>query len=323
MDLILSTPDGQEICFVDYDFDMDLGDTNDFQVTASYASWIPEIKIGDLIYIPGTEFGGIIKNITSATNTGNIYLKGYTWRGYLSKRVIRPAAGSDYYIANGELNNIIRSLVTIPGFVVPTISTGITVNYQFERYCSVLDGVEKMLRTVGYRLDIQYKQTATGGYVQVQAVKAGLFGESIEYSQDSMIDFNSVDDQMGVNHLICLGTGELKNRLVIDLYADRAGNISQVKTISGIDEIAEVFENTGAEQETLIETGTNRLQELLSSKSFTAQIKQTGSTELYIGDIVTGQDYITGNKVTKPIINKIVKRTNGVISRDYKIEGES
>lgn len=321
MDMILAKPDGQEICVADYDFDLDLGETNDFQVNASYASWNPEIKIGDLIYIPGTEFGGIIKNITSATNTGNIYLKGYTWRGYLSKRFIRPPSGADYYIANGDLNDIIRALVIIPGFVVPTVITGINVNYQFARYCSVLDGLESMLRTVGYRLDIRYIQTETGGYVQVQAVKAGLYGESVEYSQDSMIDFNSIDNQMGANHLICLGTGELKDRLVVDLYADRAGNISQTQSIYGIDEIIEVFENTGAERETLIETGTNRLEELLSSKSFTVNIKQTGN-ELYIGDIVTGQDYITGNKVTKPIINKIVKRTNGVISQSYKIEGE-
>lgn len=321
MDMILAKPDGQEICVVDYDFDLDLGETNDFQVNASYASWNPEIKIGDLIYIPGTEFGGIIKNITSATNTGNIYLKGYTWRGYLSKRVIRPPSGADYYIVNGDLNDIIRALVIIPGFVVPTVATGINVNYQFARYCSVLDGLESMLRTVGYRLDIRYVQTETGGYVQVRAVKAGLYGESVEYSQDSMIDFNSIDNQMGANHLICLGTGELKERLVVDLYADRAGNISQTQSIYGIDEIIEVFENSGAERETLIETGTNRLEELLSSKSFTVNIKQTGN-ELYIGDIVTGQDYITGNKVTKPIINKIVKRTNGVISRSYKIEGE-
>mgnify|MGYP003310718227 CR=1 FL=1 len=321
MDMILAKPDGQEICVVDYDFDLDLGATNDFQVNASYASWNPDIKIGDLIYIPGTEFGGIIKNITSATNTGNIYLKGYTWRGYLSKRFIRPPSGADYYIANGDLNDIIRALVIIPGFVVPTVATGINVNYQFSRYCSVLDGLESMLRTVGYRLDIRYVQTETGGYVQVQAVKAGLYGESVEYSQDSMIDFNSIDNQMGANHLICLGTGELKERLVVDLYADRAGNISQTQSIYGIDEIIDVFENSGAERETLIETGTNRFEELLSSKSFTVNIKQTGD-ELYIGDIVTGQDYITGNKVTKPIINKIVKRTNGVISRSYKIEGE-
>ena len=321
MDMILATSDGQEVCVVDYDFDFDIGDTNDFQVNSSYASWIPEIAIGDLIYIPGTEIGGIIKNISSATNTGNIYLKGYTWRGYLEKRIIRPPTGSDYYVANGELNNIIRSLVDIPNFVVPQINTGIYVIYQFERYCSVLDGLEKMLRTVNCRLDIQYIQTETGGYVQIQAVKSGMYGGTIEYSQDSMIDFNSTDDQMGVNHLICLGKGELKDRLVVDLYADQDGNISQYKTFSGIDEIVETFENSGAELETLIESGTNRLKEHISKKSFTAVIKQT-EKELYIGDIVTGQDYITGNTVTKPIIDKVVKRTNGTLTRDYKIEGE-
>lgn len=321
MDMILATSDGQEVCVVDYDFDFDIGDTNDFQVNSSYASWIPGIAIGDLIYIPGTEIGGIIKNISSATNTGNIYLKGYTWRGYLAKRIIRPPTGSDYYVANGELNTIIRSLVDIPNFVVPQINTGIYVNYQFERYCSVLDGLEKMLRTVNCRLDIQYIQTETGGYVQIQAVKSGMYGGTIEYSQDSMIDFTSTDDQMGVNHLVCLGKGELKDRLVVDLYADQDGSISQYKTFSGIDEIVETFENSGAELETLIESGTNRLKEHISKKSFTAVIKQT-EKELYIGDIVTGQDYITGNTVTKPIIDKVVKRTNGTITRDYKIEGE-
>lgn len=323
MDMILATNDGQEICTVDYDFDVDLGGTNDFQISLTYASWIEDIKIGDRIYIPGTEFGGIIKNISSATNTGNIFLKGFTWRGYLTKRIIIPPSGSDYYVANGELNTIIGTLVSIPGFVVSTDNTGINVsNYQFNRYVTVLEGLEAMLRTVGFRLDLRYVQTQSGGYVAVSAVKAGLFGDSVEYSQDSMIDFSSTDDQMGVNHLICLGVGELKDRTVVHLYADRNGNISQTKTIGGIDEIVETFENSGAETATLIETGTSKLQEKISKKSFSPSIKKV-ETELYIGDIVTGQDYITGNKVTKPIIQKIVKRSNGVISIDYKIEGQT
>lgn len=321
--MILATNDGQEICTVDYDFDVDLGGTNDFQISLTYASWIEDIKIGNRIYIPGTEFGGIIKNISSATNTGNIFLKGFTWRGYLDKRIIIPPSGSDYYVANGELNTIIGTLVSIPGFVVSTESTGITVsNYQFNRYVTVLEGLEAMLRTVGFRLDLRYVQTQSGGYVAVSAVKAGLFGDSVEYSQDSMIDFSSTDDQMGVNHLICLGIGELKDRTVVHLYADRNGNISQTKSIGGIDEIVETFENSGAETATLIETGTSKLQEKISKKSFSPSIKKV-ETELYIGDIVTGQDYITGNKVTKPIIQKIVKRSNGVISIDYKIEGQT
>jgi len=179
-----------------------------------------------------------------------------------------------------------------------------------------------MLQTVGFRLDLKYIQTTSGGYVAVQAVKAGQYGDDIEYSQDSMINFSSVNNQMGVNHLICLGTGELRDRVVVDLYADTAGNISQTQTIAGIDEITEVFENTGAELENLIETGTNRLEDLLSKNTFTAAIKRV-ENELYIGDIITGQDYITGNRVTRPISRKIVKRTRGALSIDYKIEGQT
>ena len=321
MDLILATANGQEECVLPYDMDLDLGGTNDFQLTASYASWDERIKIGKKIYIPGTEYGGIIKNISSATNTGNIFLKGYTWRGYLAKRIISPPSGQDYYIASGELNTIIRNLVSIPGFTVSTKNTGISVTYQFKRYVTVLEGLEAMLRTNGYRLDLRYIQTETGGYVFVEAVKAGQYGDSVDYSQDSMIDFSSTDNQMGVNHLICLGKGELKDRTVIHLYVDENGNISQTPTIGGIDEIVEVYDNSGAEAETLLETGTEKLKEKQSKKSFDASIKKV-EMELFIGDIVTGQDYITGNKVTTPIAQKIVKQSKGVISYEYKIGGE-
>jgi hypothetical protein len=33
----------------------------------------------------------------------------------------------------------------------------------------------------------------------------------------------------GVNHLICLGSGELQNRIVVHLYVDADGNISQTQ----------------------------------------------------------------------------------------------
>lgn len=323
MDLILAKADGQEERILPFDFDFDLGGENDFQIKLTYASWDDRLTIGARVYVPGTEFGGIIKKISSATNTGNIFLDGFSWRGYLAHRIIRPAAGQDYRIVSGELNAIISELVDIPGFVVSSFNTGVTVNsYQFNRYVTVLEGIESMLRSVGYRLNIEYMQTQTGGYVSIGSVPAGQYGSQVEYSQDSMIDFSSTDDQMGANHLVCLGTGELKDRIVIDLYADADGNISEMQTITGTDEIVETFENSGAERETLLETGKDRLKELLNKKSFTAEIKDVNE-ELFIGDIITGSDYITGNSVTKPIVSKIVKRTNGVVSIDYKIEGQT
>ena len=322
MDLILARADGQEERMLPFDFDFDLGGENDFQIKLTYASWDDRLTIGARVYVPGTEFGGIIKKISSATNTGNIFLDGFSWRGYLAHRIIRPAAGQDYRIVSGELNAIISELVDIPYFVVSGFNTGVTVsNYQFNRYVTVLEGIESMLSSVGYRLNIEYIQTQTGGYVSIGAVPAGQYGDTVEYSQDSLIDFSSTDDQMGVNHLVCLGTGELKDRIVIDLYADEEGNISESQTITGIDEITEVYDSSGAERETLLESGKDRLKELLNKKSFTSEIKEVRN-ELFIGDIVTGSDYITGNTVTKPIVQKLVKRENGNLSIDYKIEGE-
>lgn len=323
MDLILASSGGREERVLFDDFDFEVGTGNTFQITMNYATFKNDIVKGKRIYIPDTEYGGIIKGIESATNTNQIYVKGYTWRGYLMRHIIVPPSGSDYYIASGELNDIIRALVTVPGFNVSTASTGVSVNYQFARYVDVDTGLKAMLRTVGYRLDIKYIQTQNGGNVLVQAVPAGSYGDKVEYSQDSMIDFASSDDEMGVNHLICLGIGELKNRTVLHLYTDRNGAISQTQSIFGLDEFTEVYDNPGAEADTLLESGKERLRTVRSSNTFTAEIKNNIEQELYIGDIISGRDYITGNAVTKPIASKIVKRENGIISHEYKIEGQT
>lgn len=321
MDLILSTASGVEECVLDYDFDLDIGDTNDFQINLNYGTWDDRIQIGKKLYIPGTEYGGIIKYIQSATNTGDITLKGFTWRGYLAHRIISPPAGADYRIVSGELNSVIASLVSIPGFRVSAKDTGVNVNYQFQRYVNAAVGLEAMCESVGFRLDLKYVQTESSGYVLVQALPVGNYGGTIEYSQDALIDFDSVNNQMGVNHLVCLGKGELKDRIVTHLYADKNGNISQTKTITGIDEVVQVYDNSGAELETLIESGTTRLKDLISKQSFTPSITDS-ATELFLGDIVSGVDYITGNSVTKAIADKIVKRSMGELSINYKIEGQ-
>lgn len=319
MDLILATSDGREERVLTEDIDIDIGNTNDFVLYASYGTWHGDIQKDKLIYIPGTEYGGIIKCIKSATNTGKIDVKGFTWRGYLAHRFIIPPSGSDYYIASGDANSIIKSLVNIPNFVVPETPSININNYQFNRFVSVDEGLNAMLASVGYRLDIRYIQTQTGGYVLVQALPSVNYGNTIEYSQESPIDFSTNDDQMGVNHLICLGKGELRDRLVVHLYADKNGNISQTQSIFGIDEIVETYDNSGAELDSLIESGTKRLKDLISKNTFTAAINEI-EKELYIGDTVSGIDYITANAVTKPIKEKIVKIINGRMGIDYKIE---
>lgn len=325
MELILATSDGRELCTVWDDIDFDIGGENNFELALDYPSWNADFKQGALLYVPGTEYGGIIKDVEGMTETDQIFVRGYTWRGYLAHRIIEPPSGADYKTVSGELNAVIAEVIgnSLGNlFVVSDTDTGVTVTYRFNRYVTVNDGLTAMLATKGYRLDIQYVQTETGGYVQIQALPAGNYGSDIEISQDSRLNFTSRDYRMGVNHLICLGIGELAARTVIHLYADANGNISQTQTITGLNEIVEVFDNPGADSEVLLTTGTERFKTLLNFKSFQAALKDVDDLDLYLGDTFTGRDYITGNVVTKPIVEKIVKREHGLFTVDYKIEGE-
>ena len=325
MELILADANGAEIRRIWDDIDIDIGDMNDFEIKIPYASWDGLITHGKRIYIPGTEFGGLVEDVRSSTATDMIYACGYTWRGYLDHKIIEPPSGQDYKTVSGELNAIIRQLVDgeFNGLIVGTEDqTSVTTTYQFDRYTTLEKGLEKMLKRVGYKLQIRYLQTDLSGYVVVSAVPIENYGDSVEISQDARLDFTSRDYRMGINHLICLGIGELKDRVVVHLYADADGNISQTQTFTGKDEITATYENTTAEQEDLITGGTDRLQELANYKEFVAEMANDGDDiDLDVGDTITGRDYITGIVVTKPIINKVVTITNGFPAVQYKVEG--
>ena len=82
------------------------------------------------------------------------------------------------------------------------------------------DGLVKMLKSVGYRLDIRYVQGSANeiGWVQVQAVPIADYSKEYEFSEDNNMHFTMDENKRGVNHLICLGKGELQNRIVAHLY---------------------------------------------------------------------------------------------------------
>lgn len=329
MELILSTSDGREEKEIFSDIDLEIGDENTFQITLDYPEWDGSLSYNKRIYVPGTEYGGIIKDIEGATNTDQIFVRGYTWRGYLAHRIIEPPAGEDYRYISGELNEAIDAVLTsvLGGslsalFHASSESTGVTLmNYRFNRYVDAAEGLTAMLASKGYRLNISYVQTETSGYVELSAQPAENHGD-IEISQDTRLDFASQDYRMGINHLVCLGAGELSERVIIHLYADGAGNISQTQTITGMEEMVDTYDSPAADADILLEMGTERFKELLNFKKFEAAYKDIDNLDLPLGDTITGRDYITGNIVTKPITRKIVRRENGLITTEYKIEGE-
>ena len=212
----------------------------------------------------------------------------------MTKKIIEPAAGQDYRTASGELNSIIKSLVepAMPGlFYASEENTGVTVNYQFERYCTMLDGLQAMLESIGYKLQIRYLQTQTSGFVEIGAVPVENYGDSIEISQDGRLSFTSQDYRRGVNHLICLGQGDLKDRIVVHLYAQPDGSVTQTPYYTGIDEIVEVYDYNNAEEEDLIENGTKQLKDRMNYKKLTANANEMDDIDIDISDIISGDVY--------------------------------
>jgi hypothetical protein len=124
----------------------------------------------------------------------------------------------------------------------------------------------------------------------------------------------------GVNHLICLGQGELKNRVVVHLYVDADGNISQHQTFAGADEICAVYDYAGAAREDLIQSGTQQLKNMASHDSF--QMELDTAQDVAIGDIVGGRDYVTGKRMTAPIVTKICTWKNGFEDIAYKLSDD-
>lgn len=242
-------------------------------------------------------------------------------------KVIEPPAGSDYRVVSGELNAILKKLIE-PEFgglyVVSGTDTGAAVsNYQFDRYCTLLEGITKMLKSVGYRLSIRHKrEKGIPGYVLIEAVPVVDHSDEIELSKDCGLNYTMEDKRNGVNHLIVTGKGELQDRNVFHLYVWPDGSFKKTQYYKGLDEIAQVYENTSTETDELESQSTKKLQDLCSKKTFGMDIAKLG-IDVGIGDIVGGRDYLTGMYSSKPIENIIYSITNRIESKEYELEGEN
>ena len=310
MRFITTKPTGEEqgeLCDT-ADVDMDIGKENDFEIRTTVSDSDTErIGYGCRIFVPGTEYGGIIKDIESISNTQEIVLRGDTWRGMLQYKIVEPPAGKDHLILSGELNTVIRMLIGDRFgdlFIVPENNTGIEVkNWKVDRYVTLYVQPE----------GLEY------GYVTVQAVPVENYSEDIEYSQEKGIHVTVRDSRNGVNHLVCTGQGENQDRIVLHLYVQKDGSIGKTQYYKGSEEKTAVYDYSSADEEKLEEDGKKRLKELQNYKKCEMTVNDIN---LELGDIVAGYDTITDTQVIKPVTQKVVKSKNGEITIDYKVKGD-
>lgn len=328
MKIIVMKPSGEELGYLDAsaDIDMDIGDTSDFEIKILSSIWSQEwYGYERKIAVPNTEYGGIIRDIESATESDEITLRGPTWRGMLSDKVVKPPEGEEHLILSGELNDCIRTLIgdRFDGlFTVPWISTGIEVsNWAVDRYVTLYDALVKLTNAYGHRLQIRYiePEDLEYGHVEVQSVVINDYSEELEYGEDGDIHVTVRDSRSGVNHLICIGEGEGEDRVLIDLYVQGDGTIGENQYYFGLDEIEAVYNYTSADAEKLRADGEKRFQEIRNYKKCAMSVNDV---DLDIGDIVSGYDAVTNTSVTKPITKKILKIQNEIVTIEYEVKGD-
>lgn len=152
--MVILATDEKEIGKVrDANISVDTNGKKQFTLQIARSNWREELTFSNYVYVPGEEFGGRIGEVLTDTGLDYVELKGFTWRGMLEHKVIEPPTGSAYRKVNGELHYVMRNLIEpeFDGlFVVSDRNTGVTLsNYQFDRYCTLLDGLVKMLKSVG------------------------------------------------------------------------------------------------------------------------------------------------------------------------------
>lgn len=340
MDLIYTDSNMIDIgVLMDYKLDLAFGkDENDLECTITAGNHCCDA--GYYLHIEGTEYGGIVDSIEVDTAANKVIYFGRTWHGILGSKVIMPllpgevASGGvtirtedangvslvdKYLVISGDVNDCIGFILKRLGlgdmFETGVRAAGVAVNkFQFDRFTDGYSGLVKMLDSVGMRLAVEYQE----GKVIISGTAKYDFTTDEEFDSE-LVELRLKKKFKAVNHLICLGSGELENRTVIHLYVDEEGNISQEQTQTGLMEYSAIYDFPAVESdEELIQKGTERLKELWEPDDLIIDLDDT--SDFYnVGDKVGAADNVTGLSGSGTINKKIVTIENGQITISYKV----
>jgi hypothetical protein len=290
-----------------YDLDLAFGSgENDFKLSGVD----PVLAAGCLVYMDGTEYGGVVDKIHS---DGSV--EGRTWHGMLAAKILTPDPGADYLTASGPANAMLGVLFRRVGldslFIADTAPSPGVDGYRFDRYVDAYAGIRGMLAAGGLKLHLEWRD----GLLHASARPVTASGGVID---SDLIDFQGVRDWRPVNHLIGLGEGELRARAVCHWYADVNGGVSRTQTMFGLDEVAATYDYSNAKSDELAEETRKKLVELQSQGSMDVKLRDM-DTRYDIGDLVTGRDNVLGQTITATVSKKIVKSDGGTLSVSYEI----
>lgn len=303
-------------------FNMDFDTTNTMDYTLAVDSGNQSILDDGFVYIPGTEYGGIIDKKTPSTITGNTVYYGRNYRGILNSKIVYPATGQDYKYLNGDIYEILTNLISefnLSSYFIlnkESISGYKVSNYKVDRYCSLyslmVSLAKKFNKNLWLNYDISYKKILI------------TFRSSIDYSKkelycDAKLDMEVTKSSRLTTHLLCLGSGQLKDRIVADIWLneDKKTFNTDHQVFFGLDDYTQIYENVNSNsKEDLLSAGISKFEELINVD--TISVTLDSEDNLKIGDIIGGYEPITKTSATSTISNIIVNIEDGISSISYE-----
>lgn len=306
MDIVIASHDMTKRAVLrDYKLDLEtgLGTDNDFDLSVP----VP-IYAGDVVWCPGTGFGGVVDDDMPSMSDGveSISYHGRTWEGVLDANVTKPPAGESHMVVSGDPEKCLSDLLSACGVGEPfRVSAGAvgSVEYTVPRFATLYEAMVGALSSAGLALRVR----CLDGTVELSAREPSVIDES------SGVGYRATRGHRPVNHLVVLGKGEMQDREVLDLYADEDGAVSGSQTLFGLDHRADVYELSNEEGTALEEAGRKRLAELYEQRDETEIVIPRG-VEVSVGDTLSATSPRYAVRASAVVTGVVVVATNGTVS---------
>lgn len=299
-----------------YEADFEIGSTaeanNDFEIKMEIPEredlLFIENEISTRVFVEGTEWGGEITGTIFDLEDGTVTYTGRTWRGTFDQEIIEPPAGEDYRIVSGNISEILRGLPIRPYMAVQDCGYSIG-SLQLDRYIRTREGISAIFQKADADLRLRLVYELYDGYeghVLVYVEPKANLTDQIEVSQDynDKIHLRITRDGNTPKRMICLGRGELKDREVLNLYADDDWNIST--TEQGAAFPVEIYDYGSSED--LEADGRKKFAEAIGNHR---QIEVSISDlDIELGDIISARDHITGEQIEAEISGIVWKHSD-------------
>ena len=274
---------------------------------------------GQFVFIDGTEYGGVIDQASYEAGreaSGSILCRGRTWHGILAGKRLLPDSGSGYLSVSGKADDVLASLIERMGLsgLFSAASDDTSVSYTFDRFVDGYSGLKAMAKANGRKVVMRHK----GGKVEISLPPVVDYANKVD---SDLLDFTLTSVHRCINHLVCVGTGELENRAVVHFYADTAGNVSHTQSLFGVDEICALYDYSNADEAKLEEEGGKKLREYQTRGS--VEVDAHDDIDVDVGDIISARDNAHGKTVSATVVKKIVQVSHGVATYTYEVGSET